>query len=71
MSYTELNLTDRVTIQICLSKGLSLQAIARCLDRSPSTISREVRRNSDSGDGYRAERAQAARLKHWLYCRPK
>ncbi len=71
MSYSELNVTDRATIQIYLSQGLSLRAIARYLDRSPSTISREVRRNSDSGDGYRAERAQASRLKRRLYYRPK
>ncbi|MBU3007648.1 helix-turn-helix domain-containing protein, partial [Cobetia amphilecti] len=38
MSYSELSITDRATIQVCLSQGLSLRAIARYLSRSPSTI---------------------------------
>lgn len=40
------------------SRGDSLRQIARELNRSPSTISREVRRNADNSDGrYRAEKA--------------
>ncbi len=40
------------------SRGDSIRQIARELDRSPSTISREVRRNADKSDGrYRAEKA--------------
>ncbi|MEL0618677.1 helix-turn-helix domain-containing protein, partial [Cobetia marina] len=49
----------------------SLRAIARCLSRSPSTISREIRRNSEPDNDYQAERAQASRLKHRRFCRPK
>ena len=71
MSYSELSITDRATIQVCLSQGLSLRAIARCLSRSPSTISREIRRNSETNNDYRAERAQTSRLKRRRFCRPK
>ncbi|MDL2191995.1 helix-turn-helix domain-containing protein, partial [Cobetia sp. LC6] len=61
MSYLELSITDRATNQVCLSQGLSLRAITRCLSRFPSTISREIRRNSEPGNDYQAERAQASR----------
>ena len=71
MSYSELSNTDRATIQVCLSQGLSLRAIARCLSRSPSTVSREICRNSGSSNDYRAKSAQASRLKRRRFYRPK
>ncbi|WP_369597138.1 helix-turn-helix domain-containing protein [Cobetia sp. QF-1] len=39
MSYSVLSVTNRATIQFCLSQGLSLRAIARCLSHSPTLYS--------------------------------
>jgi IS30 family transposase len=40
-----LTLAEREEIRVALSANMSLRAIARMLNRSPSTISREVARN--------------------------
>jgi len=40
-----LTLEEREEIRVALSAKMSLRAIARMLNRSPSTISREVNRN--------------------------
>lgn len=45
----DLSRTERLEIGILLEKRYSLRAIARSLDRSPNTISYEVRENSTSG----------------------
>lgn len=45
MSYTHFTLEERKYLQKLLSEGLSFRKIAAILERSPSTISREVRRN--------------------------
>ena len=45
-NHGQLNLSDRVAIEKLLSEGLSFRAIAKNLSVSPSTISREVKRNS-------------------------
>ena len=42
--YVQLNYEERVTIKIMLQQGFSIQAIAKHLGRSPSTISREIKR---------------------------
>jgi IS30 family transposase len=39
---------ERSKIEVLLSMGVSLRQIAKQLQRSPSTISREIRRNSKS-----------------------
>jgi transposase, IS30 family len=44
---------ERIEIADLRRAGLSLRAIAVRLDRAPSTISRELRRNSVGGRGYR------------------
>jgi len=44
-SYTHFTLSEREFLQENLEKGKSLREIAKILGRSPSTISREVRRN--------------------------
>ena len=44
-SYSQLDLKERGQIEVLLSEGYSLRAIAACLQRSPPTISREVWRN--------------------------
>lgn len=45
MSYTHFTLEERKYLQQLLSEGLSFRKIAEILERSPSTISREVSRN--------------------------
>jgi len=45
LSYTHLTLNERKYLQQLLSEGYSLRKIAAILERSPSTISREVNRN--------------------------
>lgn len=44
-NYKQLNAEERERIAIGLSHGSSVRAIARTLDRSNSTISREIKRN--------------------------
>lgn len=43
--YTRLTLADRARIEMGLDKGLSVRAIARDIERSAASVSREVRRN--------------------------
>lgn len=45
MSYTHITLSERKYLQQLLSEGKSFREIATILERSPSTISREVNRN--------------------------
>lgn len=59
---------ERIEIADLRQSGLSLRAIASRLGRSPSTISRELRRNAVAGRGYRPfdahRRATARRARH-------
>ncbi|MFO1263769.1 MAG: helix-turn-helix domain-containing protein [Rhodoferax sp.] len=43
--YQQLDYQERQTIAIGREQGLSIRAIARILNRAPSTISREIERN--------------------------
>lgn len=45
-NYSQLNEQERCAIALALQQGMSLRAISRALGRSPSTISRECKRNS-------------------------
>jgi IS30 family transposase len=54
-----LSLTEREEISRGVVAGSSIRSIAASLDRAPSTISRELRRNAGRG-GYRASRADQA-----------
>lgn len=45
MSYTHLTLIERESLQELHEKGYSIRKIAKILGRSPSTISRELKRN--------------------------
>ena len=45
MSYTHFTLTERFYLQELLNQKKSFREIAKEMNRSPSTISREVRRN--------------------------
>jgi IS30 family transposase len=44
--YRQLSIEERSVVMVGLAEGLSRRAIARLLERSPSTISREVERNA-------------------------
>lgn len=66
-SYTHLSAEERETLSLGLAHGHSLRTMARILGRAPSTVSREVARNTPRGRPYRACTAQshaAARAHH-------
>ncbi|WP_412458508.1 helix-turn-helix domain-containing protein [Peptoniphilus asaccharolyticus] len=46
MSYNHLTIEERSCIYQFLNLGMSIRKIAQALKRSPSTISREIKRNS-------------------------
>jgi len=55
-----LSFAEREEIALASARGESLRCIARRLGRSPSTVSRELRRNADlRRGGYRATTAHA------------
>src|SRR6267154_2191146 len=56
--YEQLSLDERCEIARLQADGCSHRQIAAALDRSPSSISREVRRNSGRAIGYRPTYAQ-------------
>ena len=56
--YTHLTEEERISIDRGLQKGFSLREIGRNLGRSPSTLSREIKRNAHWKWGYLAEDAQ-------------
>ena len=55
---TDLTKEERLEIGILLGKGYALRAIARALERSPNTVSYEVKKNSVLGE-YNAKKAHA------------
>jgi IS30 family transposase len=64
-----LTFAEREEIALGRAAGESMRAIARRLARSPSTVSRELARNTGRGAGYRATRAHA--LAYERASRPK
>lgn len=56
--YQQLQSEDRVTLASLAQQKYSVRAMARVLGRSPSTISRELRRN-DQPAGYTSTTARA------------
>ena len=58
-TYRQLSGVERAVIMVQLEQGCKVRAIARTLQRAPSTISRELVRN-DSPSGYHADEAQRA-----------
>jgi transposase, IS30 family len=59
MEYHQLSEDERYVMARMLQQGYSHRAIALALDRAPSTIGRERKRNATRHDGhYRAEKAQ-------------
>jgi len=56
--YEQLSLDERCTIAQLREAGQSIRKIAAALDRPPSTISRELKRNSGNRVGYKPAYAQ-------------
>lgn len=56
-SYRRLSLMEREELSRMIASGSSLRAIARTLQRWPSSLSRELARHAPSRDTYRAVRA--------------
>ncbi len=48
LSYTHFKHDERISLHNFLKDGLGIREIARRLGRNPSTISREIKRNSNS-----------------------
>jgi len=64
--YEQLSLEERCTIARLREAGQSCRQIASALDRSPSSISRELRRNGGRQVGYRPVYAQEqTRARRW------
>src|SRR5256714_1203941 len=64
--YDQFTLEERCEITRLQADGCSIRQIAAALDRSPSSISRELRRNRGQQDGYKAGYAQArAKARRW------
>jgi IS30 family transposase len=65
-SYDQLSLDDRCEVARLSANGSSVRQIAAALDRSPSTISRELKRNRGAQVGYRSSYAQQqTRARRW------
>ena len=64
--YKQLSLEERCEIARLQAEGRSIGQIAAALDRAPSTISREVRRNRGRQIGYKPSYAQEqTRARRW------
>lgn len=64
--YEQLSLDDRCEIARLQANGRSVRQIAAALDRSPSTVSRELKRNSGRQVGYKPSYAQEqTRARRW------
>jgi len=64
--YEQLSLEERCSIAQLREAGQSIRQIAAALDRPPSTVSRELNRNSGSRVGYKPSYAQQqARARRW------
>jgi transposase, IS30 family len=65
-SYDQLSLDDRCEIARLSASGSSVRQIAAALDRPPSTISRELKRNGGAQVGYKPSYAQQqTRARRW------
>jgi transposase, IS30 family len=64
--YSQLSLEERCSIARLREAGQSIRQIAATLDRQPSTIARELKRNTGSKVGYRPAYAQdQAQARRW------
>src|SRR5438105_6078508 len=68
--YQQLSLENRCEIARLQAAGHSIRQIAAALDRPPSTISRELKRNRGRHIGYKPSYAQEqTRARRWSGCR--
>lgn len=71
MSYHELSIEERVTIQLGLTQGFSQRRIACLINRAPSAMSRELRRKREGNSRYLVRTAQQRMQVRRSRCRPK
>jgi IS30 family transposase len=65
--YRQFSLEERCEIARLSAQGRSIRAIAAALDRAPSSVARELKRNSGSHLGYAPAYAdQQAKARHWI-----
>jgi transposase, IS30 family len=65
-SYDQLSLDERIKLAQLHGEGFSIREIASDLDRSPSTVARELKRNTGQQVGYRPAHAQErTRARRW------
>ena len=69
LKYRQITSEERYVIQALRRQGLTLSAIARHVGRSPSTISREVRRNLSSQGRYTPTKAHSYAVARRRRCR--
>ena len=64
--YSQLGIEERCEIARLRKEGRSVRQIAATLDRSPPTITRELKRNGTKDGGYRATYAhEQAHARRW------
>src|SRR6476661_4310983 len=69
-NYGQLSLEQRCTIARHRQAGKTIRQIAAAMDRAPSTIARELKRNSGTQVGYQPAYAeQQAKSRRWRGCR--
>ena len=65
--YRQFSLEERCEIARLSGEGRSIRQIAAALDRAPSSIARELKRNSGAQVGYKPAYAdQQAKARHWI-----
>jgi len=71
MNYSHLTIEERTCIYQLKLSGVSIRSIARAINRSPSTVSRELKRNNCRNQyGYRPHVAQKRYRIRRMKCRP-
>ena len=62
MSYSHFTIEERISIKHLLAQDISIRQIAKEIGRSPSSVSREIKRNSrepnEYGETYRVRLAE-------------
>ncbi|WMM34483.1 helix-turn-helix domain-containing protein, partial [Shouchella clausii] len=69
--YHHLTTFDRARMETMTHLGMSLRQIAKNLGRSPSTISRERRRNANGKTSYQSEKAHEIAQRRRKASKPK
>jgi IS30 family transposase len=65
--YRQFSLEERCEIARLSAQGRSIRAIAAALDRAPSSVARELKRNSGAQVGYKPAYAnEQAKARHWI-----